>query len=71
MSAARRWKSPPRRIDGPAFGLWADTMLRRGFTAWEIACRIGVSETRVTSAVNRYRAALELYGRGDGRGRRA
>lgn len=71
MSGGRRWASPPRRLDGPAFELWADTMLRRGFTAWEIACRIGVSETRVTSAVNRYRAALELYGRGDGRGRRA
>lgn len=71
MSGGRRWASPPRRIDGPAFELWAYTMLRRGFTAWEIACRACVSETRVTSAVNRYRTALELYGRGDGRGGRA
>ena len=59
---AKRWTKPPKRVYGPAFELWADTMLRRGFTAWEIACRVGVSETYVTNAINRYRAAKELYG---------
>ena len=60
--ARKRWTKPPKRVYGAAFELWADTMLRRGFTAWEIACRVGVSETHVTSAINRYRAAKELYG---------
>ena len=60
--ARRRWTKPPKRVYGPAFELWADTMLRRGFTAWEIACRVGVSETHVTNAINRYRTAKELYG---------
>ena len=59
---ARRWTKPPRRVYGPAFELWCDAMLRRGFTAWQIACHVGVSETHVTNAINRYRAAKELYG---------
>ena len=57
-----RWIKPPKRSYGPAFELWAYTMSSRGFTAWQIACRAAVSETHVTSAINRYETMLELYG---------
>lgn len=57
-----RWIKPPKRVYGQAFELWAYTMLQRGFTAWQIACRAAVSETHVTSAINRYKTMLELYG---------
>lgn len=57
-----RWIKPPKRVCGPAFELWAYTMSRRGFTAWQIACRAAVSETHVTSAINRHKTILELYG---------
>lgn len=57
-----RWIKPPKRVYGPSFELWAYTMYERGHTAWQIACRAAVSETHVTSAINRYRTMLELYG---------
>ena len=64
-----RWIKPPKRAYGPAFELWADTMHRRGFSAWQIACRAAVSETHVTNAINRYRAMREYYG-GDANAKR-
>ena len=42
---------------------WAADMLRRGFTAWEVAGRSGVSETRVTQAYHREEARRDA-GRG-------
>lgn len=57
-----RWIKTPKRVYGPAFELWAYTMSKRGFTAWQIACRAAVSETHVTNAINRYQTMLELYG---------
>ena len=57
-----RWVKPPKRSYGQAFELWAYTMSKRGFSAWQIACRAAVSETHVTNAINRYETMLKLYG---------
>ena len=40
----------------PKWERWACDMLRRGFSAWEVAGRAGVSETRVTQAYHREEA---------------
>ena len=40
----------------PKWERWAHDMLRRGFSAWEVAGRSGVSETRVTQAYHREEA---------------
>ena len=54
--SARRWVKPPACVTGAAFDLWAREMVRRGFTAWQVASRAGVSETRVTQACHREEA---------------
>ena len=53
---ARRWSRPPARTDGAEFERWAHEMMRRGFTAWKVASKAGVSETHVTQAWHREEA---------------
>ena len=43
----------PPSTSTKAWERWAREMMRRGFTAWQIATRAGVSETRVTQAYHR------------------
>ena len=38
------------------FERWAHDMIRRGFTAWQVASKAGTSETRVTQAYHREEA---------------
>lgn len=40
----------------PKWERWAHEMLRRGFTAWQVASKAGVPETRVTQAWHREEA---------------
>ena len=40
----------------PKWERWAHDMLRRGFSAWEVASKAGVPETRVTQAWHREEA---------------
>lgn len=51
-----RWTKPPRCTTGEPFERWAHEMLRRGFTAWQVASKAGTSESRVTQAWNREEA---------------
>lgn len=53
---ARRWVKMPPDATTPKWERWAYDMLRRGFSAWEVAGRAGVSETRVTQACHREEA---------------
>ena len=46
----------PTDATTPKWERWAHDMLRRGFTAWEVAGRSGVSETRVTQTWHREEA---------------
>ena len=53
---ARRWVKPPADSYGKPWERWAYDMLRRGFTAWQVASKSGVPETRVTQAWHREEA---------------
>ena len=53
---ARRWVRPPACTTGVPFERWCWQMLRRGFTAWQVASKAGVPETRVTQAWHREEA---------------
>ena len=53
---AKRWTKMPPDATTPKWERWACDMLRRGFSAWEVAGRSGVSETRVTQAYHREEA---------------
>lgn len=53
---ARGWTRPPKRVHGTEFERWAHEMMRRGFTAWQVASKAGTSETRVTQAYHREEA---------------
>ena len=46
----------PPDTAAPKWERWAYEMLRRGFTAWQVAGRAGVSETCVTQAYHREEA---------------
>ena len=47
---------PPEARRGAAWDRWCAEMLRRGFTAWQVAQAAGVSETAVTGARHRHEA---------------
>ena len=51
-----RWRKPPADTATAAWERWAHEMVRRGFTAWQVASKAGVSETRVTQAYHREEA---------------
>ena len=53
---ARGWTRPPKCVHGTEFERWAHEMMRRGFTAWQVASKAGTSETRVTQAYHREEA---------------
>ena len=53
---ARGWTKPPSYTGGVEFERWAHEMLRRGFSAWQVASKAGVSESRVTQAYHREEA---------------
>lgn len=53
---AREWTRPPACTTGEPFERWAHEMMRRGFTAWQVASKAGTSETRVTQAYHREEA---------------
>lgn len=53
------WSEPPTsgRWSREEFDKWCHEMReRRGYSAWAIAQRLGVSESRVLSAIDRVRA---------------
>ena len=50
---ARGWTRPPKCVHGTEFERWAHEMMRRGFTAWQVASKAG---TRVTQAYHREEA---------------
>lgn len=43
-------------MHGVEFERWAHEMMRRGFSAWQVASKAGTSETRVTQAWHREEA---------------
>ena len=53
---ARRWTKPPACTTGEPFERWAHEMMARGHSAWQIASKAGVTETRVTQAYHREEA---------------
>ena len=50
------WRKPPADTTTPKWERWAHEMVRRGFTAWQVASKAGVPETRVTQAYHREEA---------------